>query len=38
MSIVKDKINLQKDATSGISKGQLKYSGEITKNGLKLNC
>jgi len=36
--IIKHKRDLEKDSTSGISKGQLKYSGEISKNGLKLNC
>ncbi|WP_157492042.1 hypothetical protein [Mangrovimonas sp. ST2L15] len=36
--IVKHKRDLEKDSTSGVSKGQLKYSGELSKNGLKLNC
>lgn len=36
--ILKDRRNLEKDSTVGISNGQLKYSGEITKNGIKLNC
>ncbi|MCA0133867.1 hypothetical protein [Winogradskyella alexanderae] len=36
--IVKDKRDLEKDSTSGVSKGQLKYSGEISKSGFKLNC
>ncbi len=36
--IVEHKRNLEKDPTSGISKGQLKYSGEILKNGFKLKC
>ena len=38
MRIVKHKRDLEKDSTSGISKGQLKYSGEISKIGFKLNC
>lgn len=38
MRIVKHKRDLEKDSTTGISKGQLKYSGEISKNGFKLNC
>ena len=38
MRIVKHKRDLEKDSTIGISKGQLKYSGEISKNGFKLNC
>ena len=38
MRIVKHKRNLEKDSTSGISKGQLKYNGEISKNEFKLNC
>ena len=38
MRIVKHKRDLEKDSTSGISKGQLKYSGEISKSGFKLNC
>ena len=38
MRIVKHKRNLQKDSTSGISRGQLKYRGEITKSGFKLKC
>ena len=38
MRIVKHKRDLEKDSTSGISKGQLKYSGEISKIGIKLNC
>ncbi len=36
--IVKHKRDLKKDSTSGVSKGQLKYSGEILKSGFKLNC
>ena len=38
MKIIKHKRDLEKDSTSGISKGQLKYSGEISKIGIKLNC
>ena len=38
MRIIKHKRDLKKDSTSGISKGQLKYSGEISKSGFKLNC
>jgi len=38
MRIIKHKRDLEKDSTSGISKGQLKYSGEISKSGFKLNC
>ena len=36
--IIKHKRDLEKDSTSGVSKGQLKYSGEITNSGFKLNC
>ncbi len=36
--IVKNRRNLEKDSTSGVSKGQLKYNGEITKSGIKVNC
>ena len=35
---MKHKRDLEKDLTSGGSKGQLKYSGEISKSGVKLNC
>jgi hypothetical protein len=38
MRIVKHKRDLKKDSISGISKGQLKYSGEISKKVFKLNC
>ena len=36
--IVKNRKNLEKDSTYGVSKGQLKYNGEITKNGIKVKC
>ena len=36
--IVKNRKKIEKDSTSGVSKGQLKYNGEITKNGIKVNC
>jgi len=36
--ILKNRKNLKKDSTSGVSKGQLQYNGEITKNGIKVKC
>jgi len=36
--IVKHRRDLEKDSISGISKGQLKYNGKITKSGIKVNC
>jgi hypothetical protein len=36
--IVKHRRDLEKDSTSGVSIGQLKYSGEISKRGFKLIC
>jgi len=36
--IVKHRKDLEKDSTNGVSKGQLKYNGEISKSGFKLNC
>ena len=36
--IVKHKRELERDSTIGISKGHLKYSGVISKNGFKLKC
>ena len=36
--IVKRRRDLEKDSTSGVSKGQLKYDGEILKSGFKLKC
>ena len=36
--IIKRKSDLKKDSTIGISKGILRYSGEIPKTGFKLNC
>ena len=36
--IVKHERDIEKDSTSGVSKGQLEYSGEISKSGFKLNC
>ena len=38
MRIVKHKKDLEKNSTIGISKGQLKYRGEILKSGFKLKC
>lgn len=38
MRIVKQKRDLEKKLVIGISKGQLKYRGEITKNGFKVKC
>lgn len=36
--IVKHRRNLEKDSTSGVSKGKLKYNGKITKSGFIVNC
>ena len=36
--IVKHRRDIEKDSTNGVSKGQLEYSGEISKSGFKLNC
>jgi len=38
MRIEKDKKYLEKKSIHGISKGQLKYRGEIAKSGFKLKC
>lgn len=36
--ILNPKRNPGKDSISGVSKGKLKYKGEITKSGIKVNC
>ena len=38
MRIAKHKRVLEKNSINGISKGQLKYGGEISKSGFKLRC
>jgi len=38
IKIVKHKRDLEKDSIRGISMNSLKYSGEISENGFKLNC
>ena len=38
MRIVKHKRGLEKNSINGISKGQLKYRGELSKSGFKIKC